>query len=114
MDLVEVDRVEPEPRKAALELAPERVALQALQRRPVRAFRLPALGEDERPLVEADDRAPDDLLGLAEAVLGRGVDPVDVELERALDRRDRVVVVLVAPAPVVRRRLSPKRRDRRV
>src|SRR5436190_7534 len=33
VDLVEVDRVEPEPRKAALELAPERVALQALERR---------------------------------------------------------------------------------
>jgi hypothetical protein len=103
VDLVEVDRVEPEAREAALDLSPERVAVQALQRRPVRAFRLPALGEDERPLVEAGDRAADDLLGVAEAVLGRRVDPVDAELERAMDRGDRVVVVLVAPTPVVLR-----------
>src|SRR5205807_946101 len=68
-----------------------------------RAFRLPALGEDERARVEPRDRPADNLLRVAEAVLGGGVDPVDAELEGVMDRRDRVVVVLRAPAPVVLR-----------
>src|SRR5205085_11882571 len=103
MDLVEVDRVDREPAQARLALTQQRVALQGLHGRAVRAFGLAALGEDERPLVEAGERAADDLLGVAEAVLGGGVDPVDAELERAVDGGDRLVVVLLAPAPVVLR-----------
>ena len=89
------------PRRArlAFELAPEPVARQVVERRAARPLGLPTLGEDERPLVESCDRATDDLLRVAEAVLGRGVDPVHAELERAVDRRDRVLVLLRAPAP---------------
>jgi hypothetical protein len=78
VDLVKVDRVDTEPREAPFELAPQRVALQSLEGRPVRAFGLAALGEDERPLAGiACDGAADDFLRVAEAVLGGGVDPVD-------------------------------------
>src|SRR5713101_2825698 len=47
---------------------------------------------------EAFVRAPDDQLRTAEAVGGGGVDPVDAQLERAVDRLDRVLVVLRTPA----------------
>src|SRR6185503_4306360 len=101
VDLVEVDRLDAEAAQAGLALASERVAPQRLQGRAVRAFRLAALREDERPLVEARDRAADDLLRVAEPVLRGRVDPVDAELKRAVDRGDRLLVVLLAPAPVV-------------
>ena len=39
----------------------------------------------------------DDLFGVAEAVDGGGVDPVDAELDGAVDGGDGVVVVLRAP-----------------
>ena len=89
----------PSRARLAFELAPEPVARQVVERRAARPLGLSALGEDERPLVEAGDRSPDDLLRVAEAVLGRGVDPVHAELERAVDRRDRLLVLLRAPAP---------------
>jgi hypothetical protein len=38
---------------------------------------------------------------MPEAVLRGGVDPVDAELDRVVDRGDRFLVVLRAPAPVV-------------
>ncbi len=103
VDLVEVDRFHPEPREARLELAPERVSLEALHRRSIRPFGLPAFREHVRALGEARERATDDLLRVTEAVLGGRVDPVDAELEGVVDRSDRIVVVLCAPAPVVGR-----------
>ena len=51
-----------------------------------------------RALVESLEGAADDLFRVAEAVGGGSVDPVDAELERAADRRDRVVVLLWSPA----------------
>src|SRR4029079_3217932 len=71
VDLVEVDRLDPEAAQAGLALASERVAPQRLQGRAVRAFRLAPLREDERPLVEARDRAADALLRVAQPVLPR-------------------------------------------
>src|SRR5947207_14916595 len=86
-------------REAAFELAAQRVALQAVQGRSVRARRLAALREDVWTLVQPGERAADDLLGVAEPVVGGGVDPVHAELEGPVDRRNRVVVLLRAPAP---------------
>ena len=57
-----------------------------------------ALGEHVGPLGQAAQRAADDLLGAAEAVRGRGVDPVDPELQRPVDGRDRLVILLWSPA----------------
>jgi hypothetical protein len=57
-----------------------------------------AFVEGVGPLLEAGEGATDDLLGAAEAVGGGGVDPVDAQLERPLDRGDRVAVLLRPPA----------------
>jgi hypothetical protein len=81
VDLVEVDRVDAESPEARFDLAPERVAAEVLHGRPVRAFRLTALCEHERALARVRaDGAADDLLGVAEAVVRRRVDPVDAEV----------------------------------
>ena len=101
MDLVQVDRVDAEPLEARVDLSQDRVALQRLHRLATGPLDLAGLGEDERRRGAAFERASDDLLGVAEAVLRRGVDPVDPEVERVVDGRDRLFVVLRAPAPVV-------------
>src|SRR6478672_9794986 len=102
MDLVQVDRLDAEALEAPLELTPERVAPQALDGRPVRAFGLAGFREDVRTVrAELAERASDDFLGVAEAVLRCRVDPIDTELDRVVDRRDGVRVLLVTPAPVV-------------
>ena len=56
VDLVEVDRIDSEPREAAFELAPQRVAAQALDRRAARPLGLSALREHVRALAR-DRRA---------------------------------------------------------
>src|SRR5215218_9112652 len=103
VDLVEVDRLEAEALQAAFELAPERVAPQALQRRPVWALGLAGFREHVRTLrrIELAQGASDDFLRMAEAILRCRVDPVDAELDRVMDRRDRVLVFLGTPAPVI-------------
>ena len=98
MDLVEVDRVDTEPLEARLCLAQDRLALEAVHDLPVRSFEERPLREHVRALLESLEGAPDDQLRVAEAVGGGGVDPVDAELERAVDRGDRVVVLLWSPA----------------
>src|SRR5262249_59016348 len=75
-----------------------------------------ALREDERSLVEAPQRPLDHLLRVAEPVCAGGVDPVDAMLERTVDRSDRLLVVLRAPAldpaaPADRPRAEPDRRE---
>ena len=59
-----------------------------------------ALGEHVRPLAARNvpQRPADDFLGMAEAVDGGGVDPVEAELDRAPNRGDRVRVVLRSPS----------------
>ena len=101
MDLVEVDGVDPEAFEAALHLAKQRVSPKALDRGSPRPLGLPALREHVWARFEAGHGAPHDLFRVPEAVLRRRVDPVHPELERVVDRRDRVLVVLRSPAPVV-------------
>jgi hypothetical protein len=55
-------------------------------------------GEHVRTVAHALQRPPDDRLGMAEAIGGGGVDPVDALLERAVDRSDRLIIVLRPPA----------------
>ena len=98
MDLVQVDRLDAQPLEARVRLAQDRVALQAVHDPSSRALEQRRLREHVRPLIQPCERSPDDVLGVAEAVGGRGVDPVDPELERALDRLDRLHVLLGAPA----------------
>src|SRR5271169_6857664 len=40
----------------------------------------------------------DDLFGMTEAVDGGGVDPVDAQLQRAVDGGDGIIIVLFSPA----------------
>ena len=82
VDLIQVDRVHAEPLKAPLHFLPDRVAPQALHRRSPRALGLSRLRKDVRALMEARERAANDLLGMPEAILRSGVDRVDAELER--------------------------------
>ena len=96
VDLVDVDDVELEPREARLDLAADRVALEAVRDGAVLLVQR-RLGEHVRAIVEALQRATHDLLGVAKAVDRGGIDPVDAELDRPPDRRDRLLVVLVAP-----------------
>src|SRR2546422_9406352 len=62
------------------------------------------LGEDVGPVVGRDvaQRAGHDLLGVAQSVYGRGIDPVDAPLDGVTDGGDRVRVVLVAPGEIGR------------
>ena len=98
VNLVEVDRVDPQPLQAVVGLTPYRVPLQAVHDPAVAAFKQRALGEHVRSLGDALQRATDDLLGAAEAVGGGGVNPIDPLLERAVDRGDRLLIVLRTPA----------------
>ena len=70
----------------------------------------PALGEDVGTVGVRvrRQRTRDDLLGMAPAVDRCGVDPVDAELEGAVDRGDRRIVVLGSPAPAPRATGSPR------
>src|SRR5205807_7228513 len=66
--------------------------------RPVRDH--PTLREDVRTLGGGDiaHRFPDDFLGMAEPIDRRGIHPVDAGGDRVLDGRDRLGVVVAAPA----------------
>jgi hypothetical protein len=98
MDLVEVDRVKTEPLQAALGLAQDRVTLEAVDDGAAGAFQQGALREDLGPLGQPSQGTANGLLGAAEAVSGGGIDPVDSLLERTVDRGDRLLIVLRAPA----------------
>jgi hypothetical protein len=84
VDLVEVDRIDSQPGEAGLDLAPDRVALQAVGDAAPTAVEERRLREDVRPILAAGEDAADDLLRVSEAVDGRRVDPVDTEIERPL------------------------------
>ena len=98
VDLVEIDRVNAEPRQAGLDLAADRVPLEAVHHAAAAAVEQPGLGEHVRAPLDALQRAAHDPLRVPEAVDSRRVDPVDTELQRPLDRGHRLGVVLRAPA----------------
>src|SRR5262249_21290273 len=98
VNLVEVDRLDAEPREARVDLPADGVALEVAHDLPAAAVHARCLGEHVRSRLDALERAPHDLPGVRGPVSGGGVDPVDAELQRAVDRRDRLVVVLSAPA----------------
>ena len=103
VELVEVDALDAEAPERRLDLAPDRVGAQValgLVVWPVAVRDHAALREDERPLRGGylAERAADDLLGVAEAVDGRGIDPVHAAADGVADRGDRARVVL-GPQP---------------
>ena len=98
VDLVEVDRLHAQAPQARVDLAQDRRARDVVADLPVAAPHEAALGEHVRPFGAAGERLRHHLLGAAEAVDGGRVNPVDAEVEGAVDGRDRVAVVLRPPA----------------
>ena len=102
VQLVQVDPVHPEAAQRRLHLTAQagRVAYPAGGLVPVRLVPdQPALGEHVGAvrLGEVTQRPRHDLLGVPEAVDGRGVHPVDPGLDRVPDGGHGVVVFLVSP-----------------
>jgi hypothetical protein len=77
VDLVEIDRVHAELLEARLGLPENRFALEVVNHPATGALEQRALGEQIRRLANAFQCSTDDLLRVAEAVCGGGVDPVD-------------------------------------
>jgi hypothetical protein len=121
VELVEVDPLDAEAPERSLDLAPDPLRAQValgLVVRPVVVGDHAALRKDERPVRGGHlaECAPDDLLGVAEAVDSRRVDPVHAAADSVTDRGNRAGVVLgppaVGPASAADRpRAEPHRRD---
>ena len=99
MDLIEVDGRNLEASQAVFELSPNRVRFEAMANLPTRRPNPAALREHERALGTAQiaQRPRNDDFGVAEPIDSGRVDPVDPELDRAMDRCDRVGIVLLPP-----------------
>jgi hypothetical protein len=98
-----IDPLDAEAPERSLDLAPDRFRAQVARGflvRPLSVRDHAALREDERALGGGylAERAPDDLLGVPEAVDGGGVDPVHAAADGVTDRGDRARVVLRPPA----------------
>ena len=102
MHLIEVDALDPKPSQRCLDFTAQAGGrANPTQRREAIAL-VPdqaALGEYVRAVGrrEVRERRRDELLGVAEAVGGCGVDPVHAPFDGPPDCRDRVVVVLLSP-----------------
>src|SRR6266478_320774 len=98
MNLVKVDHIDIEPAEAVLALAANGVSVQRAMDIPLFVPAQTALGENVRtrtgPIAQ---RGCHDFLRMAHSVNGRGVDPVNAQLERAMNRGDGSFVILFAP-----------------
>src|SRR5262249_11518139 len=84
--------------QAAVDLVADRLRVEPAEDVAGLVPRRRALREHERPVGHVPQGPLDHGLRVAETVGPRGVDPVDAVLERAVDRADRVRVVLRAQA----------------
>ena len=98
MNLVKVDYIDIEPAEAVLALAANGVSVQRAMDIPLFVPAQTALGENVRtrtgPIAQ---RGCHDFLRMAHSVNGRSVDPVNAQLERAMNRGDGSFVILFAP-----------------
>src|SRR5260370_2983981 len=98
MNLVKVDHVDIEPAQAVLALAANGVSAQRAMDISLFVPAQTALSENVGALARpVTQRGRHDFLGMAHSVNGRSVDPVNAQLERAMNRGDRSVVILFAP-----------------
>src|SRR4029077_16611947 len=98
MNLVKVDHIDIEPPQALLALAANGVSVQRAMDISLFVPTQTALGENVRALARPiAQRGRHDFLGMAHSVNGRSVDPVNAQLERAMNRGDRSFVILFAP-----------------
>src|SRR5262249_60956359 len=103
VELIEIDALDAEPPQRRVALSSDRLRPQRSRRLNHRIGVVPdetAFGEDERTRARGTiaKQTPDDLFGVAEAVDGGCIDPVDAAVERLAHRRERRVVVLRTPA----------------
>src|SRR5260370_11294604 len=98
VDLVKIDRVHLQATQAILAFAPDGSGAEFLSDVP---FLVPAkdtLGKNVRPrAAPIFHRAGYNFFGMAHAVDGGRVDPIDAKLERTMNRRDRIRIILPAP-----------------
>jgi hypothetical protein len=100
VELVQVDVVAAEALEAALQLEADRGRPQVVDDRASLAGvpAAAAFGEHQHALAPLADHLADDLLRVAEAIDGGGVDPVDPGVEGPVHGSDGLVVVLGSPA----------------
>src|SRR6266436_612507 len=97
--LIEIDGVNLQAAETVFALAPNGAGAELLPNSSLFVPDQNAFGEDvgarAAPFLQ---RASNDLFGVAQAVDGGGVDPVDAQLQRAMNRGDGIGVVLRAPS----------------
>src|SRR5580765_1163136 len=96
MDLQQVDPVRAQAAQARLEIRTDAPGTE-IHARAGLSREGPALREDEDIATASFESAGDDLLGAAPTVEGRGVDPVDAQVERMSNRANRRRIVLRSP-----------------
>src|SRR6267143_163108 len=98
MDLVKIDRVDLQAAQAVLAFAPDRSGAEFLSDVPFFVPAKGALGENigarAAPFLQS---AGYDFFGMAHAVNGGGIDPIDAKFERTMNRRDGIRILLRAP-----------------
>jgi len=60
-------------------------------------------GDDRIAAPSPQQRSTDDLLGISEAVHGRGIEEINAEIESGMDRRDRFLLFGPTPHPAADR-----------
>ena len=103
VDLVEIDDIHLKAAQARLQLVADGITLQAAMNLILGLPEFPApdhraLGEDVWLLLSAFERTSHHFFRVAKPVDRCRIDPVDAKVEGALDRGDRIVVVLRTPA----------------
>ncbi len=102
MDLVEIDRLHPEPFTAGREFLLDGLPGESLGVRVVLAHLVVHFRRDDRLLAVALQRLAEDPLGLASRVHVRRVEEVDPEVDRAVDDLLALLVFQNPLAPVAR------------
>jgi len=99
VNLVEIDHFEGEATEAVFGFAPDRIGLQRYSYIALRVPAPAALSEDVGSRTgPALKGSANDFFRVSKAIDGSGINPVDAELEGAMDRRDGIIVVLRSPA----------------
>src|ERR1700694_2684306 len=99
MDLIEIDSLRLEAAEACFNFLANRLRGKAVSDVALFVPHEAALREDVRPIAARDlsQRSTDHRFRVAEAVRGCGVDPVDAAVDSAVNRGNRLIVVLRAP-----------------
>ena len=99
MNLIEIDLGDPESAQAVFHFGSDRVGAEHFLHLAAGVPAQAPLGENvgarARPSLESPG---DDLFGMPQTVDGGGVDPVHAQFERAMNRGDGVVIVLMSPS----------------